>query len=105
MRRRGPRMRSVIAALAALLAGCSASDPGSATRGLSLEMWMQGGENRAAFYRLETDGTLGFGGGADALSHNITWTGPLTAGEIERLWVLLDEHGWLTGGLAELQPV
>ena len=56
-------MRPVIAALAALLAGCSAPDAGSATRGLSLEVWDRGLENRAVLYRVETDGTISFGGG------------------------------------------
>jgi hypothetical protein len=92
-----PRMRPVIAALAALLAGCSAPDPGSATRGLSLEVWDRGVENRAVLYRVETDGTISFGGGQDAIRQNISWTGPLTAGEIDQLWVVLEDHGWFSG--------
>ena len=97
MRRRGPRLNPVIAALAALLAGCSASDPGSATRGLSLEVWDRGAENLAVLYRVQTDGTLSFGGGRDAINQRTSWTGPLTAEEIDQLWVLLADYGWLSG--------
>jgi hypothetical protein len=91
-----------VSAAAAVLAGCSApsrADPDSPTRGLSLEMEMRGEGNLAVLYRVETDGTIGFGGGADAVQREITWTGPLAAEEIERLWVLLEEHGWLSGDL------
>jgi hypothetical protein len=90
-------MRPLIVALAVLLAGCSAPDPGSVTRGLSLEVWDRGLENRAVLYRVETDGTISFGGGRDAINQRISWTGPLTADEVDQLWVLLEDHGWLSG--------
>jgi hypothetical protein len=93
-------MRFVGSALAALIAGCSVlpgADPGSATRGLSLEVWLRGEENLMVLYRVEPDGTIGFGGGADARNQRITWTGPMTAEEIDRLWALLQEHGWFSG--------
>jgi hypothetical protein len=83
-----------------VLAGCSVlpvADPGSATRGLSLEVWLWGEQNLAIFYRVITDGTIGFGGGADARSQRVTWSGPMTAEEIDRLWALLREHGWFSG--------
>ena len=97
---RGGWMWLVGTALAAMIAGCAALsgvDPGSATRGLTLELWLRGQENLMVLYRVEQEGTIGFGGGADARNQRITWTGPLTAEEIDRLWVLLDEHGWFTG--------
>jgi hypothetical protein len=90
-------MRPVIAALAVLLAGCSGPDAGSATRGLSLEVWDRGLENRAVLYRVEIDGTLSFGGGMDAIHQRTSWTGSLTAEEIDRLWVVLEDHGWFSG--------
>ena len=67
MRRRGAWMWPVGTVLAALMAGCSVlsgADPGSATRGLSLEVWLRGEENLAVLYRVEPAGTIGFGGGA-----------------------------------------
>jgi hypothetical protein len=93
-------MRPVGTGLAAVMAGCAAlsgADPGSATRGLSLEVWLRGEENLTVLYRVEPAGTIGFGGGPDARFQRITWTGPLTAEEIDRLWALLQEHGWFSG--------
>ncbi|MHC4613644.1 MAG: hypothetical protein ACYTAU_08730 [Planctomycetota bacterium] len=97
MKRPSRWVRPVVAALAVVLAGCSAADPGSATRGLSLEVWDRGLENRAVLYRVETDGTISFGGGRDAIQQSVSWTGPLTAEEIDQLWVLLEDHGWFSG--------
>ncbi|MHC4209819.1 MAG: hypothetical protein ACYTE6_06830 [Planctomycetota bacterium] len=102
MRRRGAWVWPVGTVLAAVMAGCSVlsgADPASATRGLSLELWLRGEENLAVLYRVEPAGTIGFGGGADARNQRITWTGPLTAEEIDRLWALLQEHGWFSGDL------
>jgi hypothetical protein len=82
------------------LGGCRSligADPNTVTRGLSLEMYAWGAGNYAVFYVVGTDGTIGFGGGLDARVQNVSWTGTLTADEIDRLWVLLEEHGWFSG--------
>jgi hypothetical protein len=90
-------MRPVIAALAAVLSGCQGTDPGTVTRGLSLELWDRGLENRAVLYQVETDGRISFGGGRDAIHKRVSWTGQLTDDEIDQLWVLLEDHGWFSG--------
>jgi hypothetical protein len=62
-----------------------------------MEVWLRGQENFMVLYRVDTDGTIAFGGGADARNRNVTWTGTLTGDEIDRLWALLEQHGWLSG--------
>ena len=93
-----------VAGLAAAtgLAACSlgGGDPGSATGGLALELRLRGEGNLAALYRVEPDGTIGFGGGADARNRRTTWTGTMTPGEIAELRELLEKHGWFEGGPA-----
>jgi hypothetical protein len=90
--------RAAWAALAAVTAGCG-TDPASTTRGLSLEVWLRGEQNLAILYRVETDGTIGFGGGVDGRSRRVTWSGPLTDEEIDRLWALLRANGWFSGNV------
>jgi hypothetical protein len=84
------------AAVSTALIGCSQSLrlDGSATGGVALEMFVRGEANLAALYRVEPAGTISFGGGADALNRQVTWTGPMTAAEIDELRSLLDRHGW-----------
>ena len=48
-------------------------------------------------YRVSADGTIGYGGGADARNRTITWTGQMTPGEIDELRALLQQHGWFRG--------
>ena len=89
----------LIAVLAgALPAGC-ASTGGSKgqdiTGGLTLEVYVEAGGGSYARYRVEPDGTLSFGGGQDAIDRRFTWSGPMTAEEIDRLTALIDEHRWL----------
>jgi hypothetical protein len=102
MKRSVARAALLLAAVLAWSGGCSSppgADPDSVTRGLSLEMYAWGEGNFAVFYRVGTNGTLGFGGGVDARVRNVSWTGPLTTDEIDRLWVLLQEHGWFSGAV------
>ena len=83
---------------AAIIAGCALPD--SATGGLTLELNVKGEGQLAVLYRVNRDGTLGFGGGADARNCRISWTGPMTADEIKALRSLLDRHGWFSHGPA-----
>ena len=102
MRRPVGRALPLLVGLLSWLGGCSSlsgADPHSVTRGLSLDMYAWGEGNFAVFYRVGTDGSLGFGGGVDARVQNVSWTGALTAEEIDRLWVLLEEHGWFSGAV------
>ena len=100
MRHPVARTLPVLVGLLSWLGACSSlpgADPHSVTRGLSLEMYAWGEGNFAVYYRVGTDGSLGFGGGVDARVQNVSWTGVVTAEEIDRLWVLLEEHGWFSG--------
>ena len=79
------------------LLGCSGSsrvDPQSTTGGLSLKMLVVTEDNAAALYHVQPDGTIHFGGGLDARQENTTWSGPMTAEEIQELHDLLTHHGW-----------
>ncbi|MCH8153460.1 MAG: hypothetical protein IH830_13935 [Planctomycetes bacterium] len=88
--------------LAALLAasmfpGCARSGAAESlwgTGGIALEMLVRGEGHLAALYRVQPDGTIGFGGGTDARNRRVTWTGQMTAQEIEQLRSLLQQHGW-----------
>lgn len=48
----------------------------------------------AAVYRVDRDGTLGFGGGASAHFDRITWNGDMSDSEIAELLGLIDRYGW-----------
>ncbi len=92
-------MRTVCVMLAATLAafGCAGGsrvDPQSPTGGLSLKMLVLTQDNAAAMYRVEPDGTIHFGGGLDARQEKTTWSGPMTAKEIQQLRDLIARHGW-----------
>lgn len=98
-----------VAGLLLVLCSCSvrggrvaAGGPGavegrSATGGLKLELLVHGEANLAVLYRVSRDGTIGYGGGADARNRTITWTGQMTPGEIDELHALLQQHGWFDG--------
>ena len=98
-------MRTVCVMLAATLgafgcAGGSRVDPQSPTGGLSLKMLVLTQDNAAAMYRVEPDGTIHFGGGLDARQEKTTWSGPMTAQEIQHLRDLIAQHGWYDAGPA-----
>ncbi len=69
----------------------------SPTGGIKLELRVHGEANLAVLYRVSEDGTIGYGGGADARNRTITWTGQMTPGEIDELRALLQKHGWFRG--------
>lgn len=98
-------MRTVCVTLGAMLAafGCAGGarvDPQSPTGGLSLKMLVLTQDNAAAMYRVEPDGTIHFGGGLDARQEKTTWSGPMTAEEIQQLRHLIAQHGWYDAGPA-----
>ena len=81
--------------------GCSGGsrvDPQSPTGSLSLAMLVLTEDNAAALYRVEPDGSIHFGGGLDARLEKTTWSGPMTAEEIQQLHDLLERHGWYDAG-------
>ena len=86
----------LVAALAPLgcAGGSRVDDPQSPTGGLSLKMLVLTEDNAAAMYRVELDGTIHFGGGLDARQEKTTWSGPMTAKEIQHLRDLIARHGW-----------
>jgi hypothetical protein len=86
------------ALLNALLVGCASTfgpRGRDATGGLVLEVYVEAGGGSFARYRVESDGTLRFGGGQDAIDRRFTWSGPMREEEIVRLRALIDEHRWL----------
>ncbi len=102
------RWRHVVTLLTAaglllVLCGCSggggtgAVGGRSPTGGFKLELRVHGEANLAVLYRVSEDGTIGYGGGADARNRTITWTGQMTPGEIDELRALLQKHGWFRG--------
>ncbi len=92
---------TLVATLAPL--GCSGGsrvDPQSPTGGLSLKMLVLTQDNAAAMYRVGPDGTIHFGGGLDARQGKTTWSGPMTAEELQQLRDLIAQHGWYDAGPA-----
>lgn len=71
-----------------------AAEPLWGTGGIALEMLVRGEGHLVVLYRVQPDGTIGFGGGTDARSRRVSWNGQMTAGEIEQLRSLLQQHGW-----------
>lgn len=77
------------------LGGCATSSSQAAadrTQGLRLDLFMTARGDRHELYRVDTDGTLHFGGGRSALQDQYTWNGPLTDDEITALHGVLDAH-------------
>lgn len=112
MRRRGghPAAAAALIGLAILtgfpvaMSGCAATGASRATGpatapdvtgGLDVEMLRTSDDHAFARYRVDHDGTLRFGGGADALGGSYSWSGPLTGEEIGRLTTLIRQNGWL----------
>ena len=57
-------------------------------------------DNAAAMYRVESDGSIHFGGGLDARQKKTPWSGSMTSAEIQQLRDLLAQHGWFDAGPA-----
>ncbi len=103
--RPGRLIRTVCVTLVLTLApiGCAGGsrvDPQSPTGGLSLKMLVLTEDNAAAMYRVKPDGTIHFGGGLDARQGKATWSGPMTAQEIQHLRDLIARHEWYDAGPA-----
>lgn len=85
-------------ALVMCLACCGnrlkAGDPETPMGGVALEILRTDGRSSHALYSVESNGTLSFGGGFDALRDRITWTAAMTTEQIAGLRALLEEHSW-----------
>jgi hypothetical protein len=64
------------------------------TGGRRIEMFVSGAERRYERYLVGVDGWLHWGGGANAESATYTWSGPLTADEIARLFGAIERDAW-----------
>ena len=85
-----------------VIGGCASSDAtvssaptaGHPTGGVTLELYARDADQRQSYYELRRDGTLGWGGGRDALNQTPSWTGAMLAHEIDELLVLLEQAQW-----------
>lgn len=59
---------------------------------MTLTLRIEESKNKAAYYTVDTDGTLGFGGGLDARFERITWTGPMQDDELAELLALIERN-------------
>ncbi len=91
---------AVAAFVLAVLAGCAVTGPADTgpdlTGGRTWELYTAR-EGAMARYRIDPDGTLHFGGGRDAMGGRFSWSGPLTAAELDELVELIDEASWFDG--------
>ncbi len=85
--------RAVAALLVMLNAGCATSAP-DRTGGIAIEIDVRGAGNFAVLYRLDTDGTLSWGGGDGARAGEVTWRGTMSDAEIDGLLMILVSDGW-----------
>lgn len=80
-----------------ILHGCSSApavDAQSPMGGVTLELRVRDVGGLHAAYLVHEDGTLMFAGGQDARWDRPTWTGSMTAEQIDQLIDLLEAHGW-----------
>ncbi len=91
--RRSCRIVAALLVPLSLAGGCAAGAAG-VTRGVTIDVLVEGEGRSLARYRVERDGTLRFGGGMDAMNGRFSWSGPMRADEIDRLLSLVDEHRW-----------
>jgi len=80
--------------------GCASAsrsaDGAHRTMGAAIDLFVDHADGRRAFYRVFPDGSLGFGGGNDARTRRVAWTGVMTDEQAAKLRQLIDEHGWHT---------
>lgn len=91
--RRSCRVVAALLVPLSIAGGCAAGAAG-VTRGVTIDVLVEGEGRSLARYRVERDGTLRFGGGMDAVNGRFSWSGPMRADEIDRLLSLVDEHRW-----------
>ena len=87
----------LVSTIAAASGGCAASPRArrpDVTSGRRIEMFVSSPERRFERYRVGVDGILHWAGGANAQSAKFTWSGPLTAEEIEGLFGAIERDGW-----------
>lgn len=90
--RRGPAtaIRLTAAALVVMLGGCATADPGR-TGGNSLRYERRQAPVGLAIWTVETDGTIRYAGGRDAVLGRDTWTDTLGEPEISAFVTLLTD--------------
>jgi len=79
------------------LAGCAAPktpDRPDLTGGRTLEVFVAREAGAYEIYHVDKAGTLQFGGGMDAYAGSYTWSGPLTADEIDRVFEIVEVNRW-----------
>lgn len=92
-----------LAAIVLLAAGCAATMP-DRTGGIRLEIDIRDAGNFAVLYRLDTAGSLGWGGGEGAREGEATWQAELSDAELSGLLAILEEDGWFDSGPAADAP-
>lgn len=84
-----------LVAAAVILNGCAgAPRTDTPTGGTDFIMYVRDGTGAEAHYEVGRDGSLAFGGGMAACIGKITWTGTLTAEELEQFRSLLQAQNW-----------
>jgi hypothetical protein len=79
------------------LTGCvvpKSSDRPDLTGGRTLEVFVAREAGAYELYQVDKWGSLQFGGGMDAYAGSTTWSGPLTADEIEEIFAIVDANRW-----------
>ncbi|MCH7602220.1 MAG: hypothetical protein IIB54_05600 [Planctomycetes bacterium] len=59
---------------------------------MTLTLRIEESGNMAAYYTVDSDGTLGFGGGLDARFDRISWTGSMQDDELSELLALIEQN-------------
>lgn len=75
-----------------LVSGCASTSQGSRTGGVTLSLRIEESKNKAVYYAVDSNGTLGFGGGLDARFDRISWTGRMQDEELAELLTLIEQN-------------
>lgn len=75
-----------------LVTGCASTSQASRTGGVTLTLRIEESGNMAAYYTVDSDGTIGFGGGLDARFDRISWTGSMQDEELSELLALIEQN-------------
>lgn len=87
----------VLASAACITSGCATAhrtEP-DRTGGIAIDFFIEKADYAAAYYHVQTDGTIGYGGARDARNRKTTWTGDMADKQIDRLQAILKEHDLL----------
>lgn len=59
-----------------------------------MTMYIRDATDAESYFEIDRSGTLGFGGGIKARLFHTTWSGPMTAEEIQQLRAMFEAHDW-----------